>query len=643
MKFRIFCTVGIFSLFLLGSSRADTLYHLWSQSFGDSTSQAQSATAFDGDGNVLLTGTFSGTVDLGGGALTSAGLGDVLLAKFDLDGNHLWSHSFGDPDEQNGWCVAADPDGSLLVTGPFLGTIDLGGGVLTSAGNRDIYLAKFDSDGNHIWSQSFGDPETQGSRSVIVDQAGSIVLVGNFRGSIDFGGGVLTSSGRTDVFVAKLDGDGNHLWSQGFGDVRVERGKCVAVDSDRNVHITGYFERNVNFGGGQLQSAGAEDAYLAKFDPDGVHLWSQSFGDSVSQWGESVATDDDGHVFLAGYFSGSVEFGSGVLVSAGEDDAYLAKFDPAGSCLWSQRFGDAEVQRGSSTAIDGDGNAVLAGYFSGSVDFGGGGLASEGEEDAYLAKFDPAGNYLWSQRFGDSEGQLAESVAADVNGDVLLAGYFLGSIDFGGGDLVCAGMQDIFLAKFGLDEPTPIMLSEISIIENELAVELSWHVMLDVQSMQLEIHRAVTPDMEESRKLITLENAIADGRYRDEMVAPGETYYYWIRAIDMLGEDTQYGPFIVTFAGSNVPLLLASYPNPVRNVTTVRFYLPKPGEASLRVYRASGQVVRFMREMDLGVGTHSFVWDRTDQDGRVVPKGIYFYSIDFDGAEQQEGKLTVLR
>lgn len=131
--------------------------HQWSQHFGDADEQSANSVAVDGSGNVFVTGYFSGTADFGGGPLTSAG-GDIFVAAFGASGSHLWSRRFGDADFQEGQEVATDGSGNVVVTGYFSGTADFGGGPLTSTGSEDIFVAKFDVDGGHVWSRRFGTP-----------------------------------------------------------------------------------------------------------------------------------------------------------------------------------------------------------------------------------------------------------------------------------------------------------------------------------------------------------------------------------------------------------------------------------------------------------------------------------------------------
>ncbi len=134
---------------------SQSLEHLWSQRFGDTGFDSGYAIAVDGARNVLVTGWFQGTVDFGGGPLTNAGgfdSFDIFVAKYDAAGAHLWSQSFGDTDSDRGSAIAVDADDNVLVTGRFQGTVDFGGGPLTSAGSTDIFVTKFDAAGAHLFS-----------------------------------------------------------------------------------------------------------------------------------------------------------------------------------------------------------------------------------------------------------------------------------------------------------------------------------------------------------------------------------------------------------------------------------------------------------------------------------------------------------
>ncbi|MEO7328192.1 MAG: hypothetical protein ABI193_06420 [Minicystis sp.] len=185
---------------------------VWARAFPSTASELRpNRVAVDAAGNIFLAGGSIGTLDFGGGALAhmnGVGVYDAFLAKFDSKGNHQWSKTFGDSDEQWVDAVAVDPAGNVLILGSFLGTMNLGGGNLVSMGGNefggDVFIAKFSTTGTWLYNQRFGDGSHQMSQSLTVDSTGAAILCGEFKGSIDFGGGPLNSAGGTDIFVAKM-------------------------------------------------------------------------------------------------------------------------------------------------------------------------------------------------------------------------------------------------------------------------------------------------------------------------------------------------------------------------------------------------------------------------------------------------------
>jgi hypothetical protein len=215
-----------------------------------------------------------------------------------------WAKRFGDASAQDCLGIATDSHGNVFITGYFRGTVNFGGGPLAGAGT-DIYIAKFDPLGNHLWSKRFGDAGIQVARGIAVDMATDrVVITGYFAGSVDFGGGALTSKGSWDIFVAKFDGDGTHVWSKAFGDADSQTGEAVAVQSSGEVAITGTFYGTVNFGLGDLTSAGQGDVYIAYLDRSGKALWNKRFGDATYQLAFGMVFDHAGSVILVGAFEG---------------------------------------------------------------------------------------------------------------------------------------------------------------------------------------------------------------------------------------------------------------------------------------------------------------------------------------------------
>ncbi|WP_437815716.1 SBBP repeat-containing protein [Sorangium sp. So ce1078] len=370
----------------------------------------------------------------------------------------VWSRAFGDANGQYARAVAFDADGNVLVAGQLEGTVDFGGGPLTAT-DVDAFVAKFDRFGTHLWSKRFAGAGNQFAMALAVDPAGGVVVAGRAFGSVDLGGGVLVSHGADDVFVAKLDAAGEHVWSKLFGGAGADRCDRIAVDPEGNVLVAGGFHSSVDFGGRALTSAGMRDAFVLRLAPeDGRTLLAVRAGAEGDDYAHGIAADADGNLLVAGHFSGAIDLGGETHTSAGLTDVFLAKLGPSGDHVWSSRFGGAEADEAHDLAVhEATGDVVLTGTFASVIDFGGGPLTSAGGQDLFVARLSGAGAHVLSQRFGDAEDQLftdfetgaRASAAVDAAGNIVLAGPLFGAADFGGGLLTSRGKTDVYLAKLG--------------------------------------------------------------------------------------------------------------------------------------------------------------------------------------------------
>jgi hypothetical protein len=312
--------------------------------------------------------------------------------------------------------------------------------------------------GTHEWSKrSGGDILPDDGLAVARDSLGNTFTTGDFSSTANFGLGDLTSAGSRDAFVVKTLEDGTPLWSKRFGGAYDDFGQGIAVDDSGNVFVTGKFQASADLGGG-LTSAGGYDIFLAKLrGSDGAVLWAKRFGGTGADEAAALALDSNGDVVITGQFFGTVDFGGGSVTNASSYvQAFVAKYSGAdGAHLWSKRLGKllatapTSVGSGRGVSVDPSNNVVIAGYFGGPVDFGGGVLTSAGTMDVFVAKYAGSdGHWLWARRYGDANDQHANAVATDSSGNVIVTGDFLSAIDFGGGALAPSpGTQTIFLAK----------------------------------------------------------------------------------------------------------------------------------------------------------------------------------------------------
>jgi hypothetical protein len=416
---------------------------IWSDRAGDDAEQHAFSTAADSAGNVLVTGTFSGSMDFGGCPLSKVGDAGLFVVKLDPSGACLWSKSAGDLGTQFGDGVTVDSDGSILLTGYFTGTMDLGGCPLSKAVGTGLFVAKLDPLGECLWIKSAGDPGIQFSQGVAVDHSNNILVTGYFFAALDFGGCPLTKTGSSGLFVAKLDPSGACLWSKGGGDAT---GYSVATDGASNVLVTGTLTGAMDFGGCPLSKAGDTGLFVAKLDPSGACVWNKGAGNAS---GYGIALDGKDNVLTTGLFTGAMDFGGCPLSKPGSSGLFVAKLDSLGACLWSKDAGDLGSQSGQDIAVDSVDNVVVTGYFKESLDFGQGSIACAGYSDVFILKLDTDGKYVWSQRGGGPSSDLGMGVAVDGADNVLVTGDFNETANFGAGPLVSAGGPDVFVAKFG--------------------------------------------------------------------------------------------------------------------------------------------------------------------------------------------------
>ncbi len=233
----------------------------------------------------------------------------------------------------------------------------------------------------------------------------------------------------------------------GTGD---DRGWGIAVDSNDNSYITGYFDGTAEFGSTTLTSSGGYDVFIAKVDSSGNYLWTvKAGGTGFYDRGNGIAVDSNGNSYITGYFDGTAEFGSTTLTSSGGYDVFIAKVDSSGNYLWTVKAGGTGFyDRGNGIAVDSNGNSYITGYFDGTAEFGSTTLSSAGEYDVFIAKVDSSGNYLWAVKAGGSDLDEGWGITVDSNGNSYITGYFYLTADFGSTTLTSAGETDVFIAKY---------------------------------------------------------------------------------------------------------------------------------------------------------------------------------------------------
>ncbi len=394
---------GTSDVFLVKIDPSGTV--LWAKTFGGADGDQGNCVAVDASGNVILTGWFASvSIAFDATVLNNVGTAssDLFITKYDPSGNLIWAKSAGGSINDRGYAVSCDANSNIFVTGWYTSPIiNFGTGNLSNAGSatNDVFIVKYDSNGNALWAKTIGGSGVDGSRACATDLLGNTYVVGGFAStSVNFGTGSLTNigSGTYDLFIVKYDPSGIPLWSQSAGGIYDEFGNGIAI-SGNNIYLTGSFSSSsVTFGSTTALinvSAGTSDIFIANYSPSGTVNWSKASGGIDSDEGKCVCVDAIGNAYISGSFiSSSISFGTNTLTNyaAGVKDVFVASFDIIGNSIWSLQVGNYGDEVGNGIANSLNSNAIyLAGMFnSGSVNFGSNVIYKGCGDDVFYAKLD---------------------------------------------------------------------------------------------------------------------------------------------------------------------------------------------------------------------------------------------------------------
>ena len=434
--------------------------HLWSKGFGGQVYDWGQGLAVDSLGNVIVTGYFqSPTIDFGGGPIANAGnTMDVFLVKMAPDGQHIWSMGIGGTQWDGGYAVAVGPGDSITVVGTYLSqSLDFGNGkqiINAQAGDYDIFVARFDASGTCQWATTLGGSKGDSVYAVDVDEQGAVAVAGHYK-SVDFkpAGEALPLTGGYDGWVGKLDSSGTVLWVRSFSGPDGVYGRVARFAPDGAVLFAGSFTgSSVQVQGEELLNAapGKTDALLVKLDAAGDKIWALSYGGEDADSADALVVHPDGRLTVAGGSrSWSVDFGGGPLQNQGENDVYLVRLTAGGEHVWSKLRSGPTSAACNSLALDSEGTVYLSGTFmSAPIDLGGGMLPHGGGYDLFLARYAEDGSHLWSHAYGGDGTDHRIVVAVAPDDAVVIAGATGSkSISFGGAPVAGSGSYHIFAGK----------------------------------------------------------------------------------------------------------------------------------------------------------------------------------------------------
>lgn len=448
----------------------------WVKQVGGASVDNVQAIITDSDGNIIITGNFSQTADLDPSAnealLTATGsFNDIFLAKYTSNGSHIWSFSIsGSNFPDNGQALGILSNNSIVLGAVYQGDIDAdpgaGTAIIDHANNYDALLACYDENGNYVWAGGFGSNGEDRINSISIDNQDFIYIGGFFNQTVDFdfsaSAATATSAGNDDACLACYSAQGNLQWFRTWGSTGADEVQEIAVDNSGNIAVTGGFNGTVDMNPGagtESFTSQSVDIFLSVFNTAGEFLRAIALGGSAFDFGNTVFFQSN-QITLGGLFANSLDFNPGIaeeISSVNVQTAFFARYALndlsfiSKAAMQDRQGGDDDA---FGMASDNEGNIYVCGSYSGSAFFAPASdeYPSNGNRDAYIAKYAPNGQLLLVITFGGAGNDIARSIEVDAQGNIYVTGDFENSMDVNLGSeeliLTSAGNKDIFLIKY---------------------------------------------------------------------------------------------------------------------------------------------------------------------------------------------------
>jgi hypothetical protein len=362
----------------------------WARQVSGDKSDNPTAIATDASGNVYVTGYFySSNAAFGPYVITNQtpSYSDVFLAKYNNQGSVQWAVSAIGTRDDASRGIAIDSDGNILIVGDFASpTLTLPGQVLTNIGGTDVFVAKFNPQGQIVWARNAGDSSINDGNAVALDAAKNVYITGELWGSIRFGSFDLDSHFDHDTFLAKYNASGDLQWARQLNSLSVTVARNLAADADGDLIMAGYLDQTCDFDDITVVAHGSQDVFVAKFNPAGEVVWARNMGGPGSDTPRSLAVDAAKNVYVTGSFDQTAEFGGVILTPAGQRDAFIVACDSSGQVSWAKQAGGTRADDGFALATGPESSIVVGGSYGTTAFFDGASYtANESSVDGFLA------------------------------------------------------------------------------------------------------------------------------------------------------------------------------------------------------------------------------------------------------------------
>jgi hypothetical protein len=481
-------SIKLFILFTILSLRlySQDLSFEWANSIGSHVKDLSGDIITDSENNVYVLGNFQGNIPIDNKNqnlnLISNGGSDVFLAKYSDDGTLIWIKSFGGTGYDYAYSLAIDSQNNVFIVGYFTGTVDFDPSVnsnyLSSNGLQDIFISKFNKNGQLIWVKSFGNSQNELSKKIKVDNQDNVYIAGGFYGTVDFDpslNGVfnITSGGSSDGFILKLNNDGVFIWAKSFFGIQngYDFVNDIEFDDNNDLYVLTSFFGMVDFDPGNgshiLNSFNSEvnNSCIVKLNKNGVFEWAKLIECEENCVITECDVDENNNIYIIGRFRGKLKLDDAnenneIVPNGTAYDILLAKYSPNSDFLWGFSLGSNSSDSGLDIKYF-ENQIYISGLFSKSVDFNPSQesefiLTSNSNKDAFIANYTFNGDFLNAYSFGGIGEDVIRKINITENKKLYALGDFTNLIDCNPNqekhEISTKGDSDIFFIKFNLEQ-----------------------------------------------------------------------------------------------------------------------------------------------------------------------------------------------
>ena len=459
---------------------------LWTSQIKGNENIDVEAICTDNDNSVYALTEFYGTIDVLGQNITSYGNKDILLTKLSEDNELIWVRQAGDIDVDDPKALYIDDNGNTYITGSFQSNsyfdskIILDSKTLVCTDNKDAFLAKYDIDGNLVWTTNIGSGNNiQKGRSIALQSNGNISLIGLFKEEINFGDPsspteTLSANGFKNFWYANFDNNGNYLNSVHFKcSSNLSDINSINVDNSNNIYISGIFTDTIIVETDTIVSKGQRDVIIIKLDKFGNVVWVKDFGGKLDDRTYCSTLDVNDNLYLSGYFQDTLFFDAEMLTSNGGYDIFISKLNENGTVLWATSSGGSSNDYALDVLINNN-DVLISGSFAGTMQINGDILTSSSitNQDAFLGFYngitgvEQSATQILSTSYEAED--RASDIAVDNLGNIYIAGYFKSDFLYIGIETIIntsSGNKDVFIAKYGCFDELSFTSKPVSCVD----------------------------------------------------------------------------------------------------------------------------------------------------------------------------------